>query len=303
MKRFALTIALSAVACALALGGDPLVSRVARTVDGGGRRTNSAAYTMDGSAGGIVGLSTVAAPVEVAKHGYVGQLYDLVALSVTAPPSTSLNETASRQLAAAPLADDSTLLAALAPATVSWSIVSGPVATISSGGLATAGNVYQDTAATVGGSAQSLSGQLGLTIVNVNLDDYQSYAGDQIDDDWQVQYFGQPPNTNAGPNADVSGTGQTNLFKFVAGLHPLDPTSRFTLSIAAVPGQPGQKSLSFNPVVSGRTYSITARSNLITGSWNPINGSAPVDNGATRTILDLSASGATKFYHVDITKP
>ncbi|MEO5721521.1 MAG: hypothetical protein ABIR71_08635 [Chthoniobacterales bacterium] len=101
----------------------------------------------------------------------------------------------------------------------------------------------------------------------------------------------------------VSGTGQTNLFKYVAGLNPLDPTSRFTFSIASVPGQAWQRSLSFNPVVSGRTYSITARSNLMTGSWTPINGSAPSDNGATRTIIDLGASGTTKFYHVDITKP
>lgn len=56
---------------------------------------------------------------------------------------------------------------------------------------------------------------------------------DGIDDSWQVQYFGQPPNPLAAPNADADGTGQNNLFKFIAGLNPLDG-SRFTLSILPV---------------------------------------------------------------------
>jgi len=50
-----------------------------------------------------------------------------------------------------------------------------------------------------------------------------------------VQFFGQPPNLLAAPGVDVSGTGQTNLFKYAAGLDPLDPNSRFTLTIAPVP--------------------------------------------------------------------
>jgi len=277
-------------------------SIITDAADAGGKRTTSANYTNDGSAGRVAGLSSVAAPAETAKHGYVGQLYDIVALSVTAPPSTSLNETASRQLAAAPLADDGTTLAALDPVTVGWSIVSGPITSISPGGLATAGNVYQNTAATVGGSAQSLTGQFGLTVLNVSLDDFANYGGDGIDDAWQVQYFGQPPNANAGPNADVSGTGQTNLFKYIAGLNPIDG-SRFTLAIAPVPGQTGQKNLSFNPVFAGRTYTVTAKGDLSTGSYSPINGSLPSDNGTTRTVFDLSASGTAKFYRVEITKP
>jgi len=61
--------------------------------------------------------------------------------------------------------------------------------------------------------------------------------------------------------------------------------------IASVVGQPGQKKLSFNPVVAGRSYTITAT------TWSAITASAPSDNGTTRTITDLNASGPLKFHH------
>jgi len=48
-------------------------------------------------------------------------------------------------------------------------------------------------------------------------DNFRSYAGDGLLDGWQVQYFGQN-NPKAGPSVDATGTGQTNLFKCVAGL-------------------------------------------------------------------------------------
>ena len=56
----------------------------ADTTDAGGKRTTSASYTNDGSAGGIAGLSTVAAPAETLKSGYAAQLYDVTGLTLTA---------------------------------------------------------------------------------------------------------------------------------------------------------------------------------------------------------------------------
>ena len=266
--------------------------------DSGGTRTTSANYTNDGSAGAVVGLSTVASPAEVAKNGYIGQLYDVTGLTLNAA-SLNVNEGATDQLAAWQLLDDATLLAVPA-ASVAWSVVSGPLTGINSSGLATAGLVYQNTAATAQGS---YLGTLGLTVVNVNTDDFGAYAGDGIDDAWQVQYFGQPPNANAAPNADFDHTGQTNLFKYIAGLNPLDG-SRFTLTIAPVAGQPGQKALVFSPRLTDRTYTVTSRPALTTGSYVPLtNPSAPSDAGPQRTITDLSAGGAAKFYRVEITKP
>ncbi|MGZ5537719.1 MAG: hypothetical protein ACXWG0_04240, partial [Chthoniobacterales bacterium] len=269
-----------------------------------GAHCQSANYSVNGNAVGefAAGQTAIVTSGSYAnKSGFVGELYEIVALSITAS-SNNLNETASRQLNAAPMADDSTTFAALDPSTISWSIVSGPLASISLSGIATAGNVYQDTDASAGGTAQSLSGQLNLTILNVGTDDFGAYAGDQIDDSWQVQYFGQPPNPLAGPNVDADGTGQTNLFKFVAGLNPLDG-SRFTLSIQPMSGQPAQKNLVFQPLVSGRTYNVQFRTNLTSGSWGALTGTTQSDNGNQRTVTDLNASGAPKYYQVQISRP
>ena len=270
------------------------------TADAGGKRGTSTSYTNDGSLGGVAGLSTVAAPAETAKSGYIGQLYDITGLLVNAA-SPNVNEMATLQLAAWQFLDDTSLLAV--PATsVTWGVASGPITGISAAGVATAGAVYQNTAASMQGTFGGFTGPLNLTVLDSIPDNFGSYAGDGVGDDWQVQYFGLPPNANAGPNADFDGTGQTNLFKYIAGLNPLDG-SRFTLLIAPVPGLPGQKNLTFNPVVAGRTYVITAKPDFTAPTWGAINASAPGDNGTARTITDLSASGAKKFYHVEITKP
>ena len=54
------------------------------TTDAAGKRATSANYTHDGSAGGLVGVSTVGAPVETVKSGYIGQLYEVTGLTLTA---------------------------------------------------------------------------------------------------------------------------------------------------------------------------------------------------------------------------
>jgi hypothetical protein len=270
------------------------------TADGGGARATSANYTNDGSAS-PGGAASVASPAEVTRSGYAGQLYDIVGLALnSASVTNNVNETATLQLAAFQQLDDTSLIAVNANS-VAWSIISGPITNISTAGLATAGAVYQNTPATVQGVFGGLTGQLTLTVIDSIPDNFGAYAGDGIDDSWQVQYFGQPPNALAGPNADADHTGQTNLFKFIAGINPLDG-SRFTITIAPVPGQPGQKNIIFNPVVAGRTYAVTGKSNLNGGTWTAINASAQSDNGTQRTITDLSASGSAKFYHVEITK-
>jgi len=214
-----------------------------------------------------------------------------------------VNEGGTLPLSAAQLLDDATTLAVPA-ASVAWSVAAGPLTGINASGVATAGLVYQNTAATAQGNYSTYTSTLALTVLNVNLDNFGAYAGDTLDDAWQVQYFGQPPNALAGPMEDISGTGQTNLFKFVAGLNPLDPNSRFFLKIDSVPGQPGQKNLIFSPRLPDRTYTVKSKPDLATGAFAPLtNPSAPADNGDERIVTDLGASGAAKFYQIEITKP
>ena len=273
----------------------------ADTTDAGGRRTTSASYTNDGSAGGIAGLSTVAAPAETAKHGYLGQLYDVTGLTLTAV-SLNVNEGSTDQLAAWQALDDTSFLAVPA-ASVAWSVASGPLTSINATGLATAGIVYQSTSATAQGSHLGNTGTLTLTVVNVNLDNFGAYAGDGLDDNWQVTYFGQPPNALAGPLADPDGDGQTNAFENTAGLIPNDATSVFRLRLEAVPGQPGQKRVIFSPRIPGRSYAVKAKPSLLTGSFVTLGSASVSDNAQERTVTDLDASGATKFYQIEIFKP
>ena len=267
--------------------------------DAGGRRATSANYTNEGSAGGIVGVSTVAAPAETAKHGYMGQITEVTALQIAATPTT-VNETATRQLSATELLDDLTTNAIPANS-ITWSVQSGPLSGINTGGLVTAGIVYQDTLATAQGIHAGTTGTLGLTVLNSLPDNFGAYAGDGLGDDWQVQYFGLG-NPNAAPLLDPDHDGHNNRFEFTAGIDPANALSIFNWRIDLVPGFPNQKKLIFSPLVAGRTYTVKA-STALGVSMTPLAGSTVTDNGNVRTVTDTSAAGGAKFYSVEITKP
>lgn len=269
------------------------------STDAGGKRVTSAAYTNDGSVGGITGISSVAAPAETAKAGYLGQLTEVTALQLAASPAT-VNETSTRQLSAAQLLDDLTTTAVPA-ASISWSAQSGPLTGIDSSGLATAATVYQNAAAIVQGSYAGAIGSLGLTVLESIPDNFGSYAADGVGDDWQFQYFGQS-NPNAAPLLDPDGDGQNNRFEFTAGLIPTNPLSRFLVTIAAVPGQATQKQVVFDPIVAGRTYTVKTSPDLSAATWTTLAGSTSSDNGSQRTVTDTSTAGR-KFYKVEVVKP
>lgn len=239
----------------------------------------------------------------VARSGFIGQLFDKVAVTPTSA-SPTLNEGPAQpgstiQLGVAEVLDDNTLLP-FSPFLAEWSVVSGPLSGIDANGLASAAVVYQDTAATVSASYQGLSGILPLTVRNVSDDDFGSYAGDSLPDNWQVQYFGLN-NPNAAPSADVTGTGQTNSFKYLAGLDPTDSASVFRVTLQPAPGQPNKLQIVFSPVVAGRTYTVYSSTNL--AGWTPLTGALQSDTGSQRTLTDPGAIGKSKFYRVGISKP
>ena len=268
--------------------------------DAGGKRTTSASYTNDGSAGGIAGLSTVAAPAETLKSGYAAQLYDVTGLMLTAATLT-VNEGATNQLAAWQTLDDLSLLAVPA-AGVTWSVPSGPMS-INVSGLATAGAVYQNTAATAQGIYRGQTGTLGLTVVNTQPDNLGPYAGDGLDDAWQVQFFGLPPNANGGPLVDADQDGFDNLFEYRAGLLPTDASSFFNWRTEPVPGNPAQRRIIFSPRLPDRIYTVKSSTSLLSDSWISLSGATITDNGPERTVTDPDASGQRKFYKVEISKP
>ena len=209
---------------ALALLAGPAVAQqnyqlTPAVLDLGGLRGTSANYTTDDSnAPGMAGSSTNYS----LRNGFPGQLLDAVSLGLTGSPAT-VNETATRQLAASLIFDDSTQ-SPLAAASVTWSVQSGPIAGIDSAGLATAGTVAKNTDAVVGGGSTGLSGTLTLTVVDSVPDNFGAYGGDGLPDPWQGQYFG-PANPSGGPDANPDQDVYDNLHEFAFGIDPGNPGS------------------------------------------------------------------------------
>lgn len=272
-------------------GNSASYSIPADTTDAAGRRTASASYKNDASAGGIGGIST-AAPAETMKHSYIGQLYDPVGLGLTAA-SLTVNESDTVQLAARLALDDSTFLDVPA-GSVTWSVLNGPLTGISAGGLATAAVVYQNTAATAQGIHSGFTGTVGFTVADTVPDNFQTYAADGIADDWQAQYFGVN-NPAAGPLLDPDGDTFDNLFEYNARLVPTDPGSFLTIAVNDVAG--GGHSVSFSPRFAGSTYTLLGSSDL--SLWAPVAGGI-TDSGDTRTILDPEGTGFRRYYRLDV---
>lgn len=277
----------------------PDYSVLSDNLNGGGLISASPNYANHGSIDGGTAAGTSAAGLLAAKAGYIGQLTEATGLFVTAA-TTDVPELGTLPLGASQILDDATTTALL-PASVSWSISSGPLSSVSPGGLVTAAAVYQNTPATVQATAGGFIGSLNLMVLDTQPDNFGSYAGDGIDDAWQFQYFGLN-NPQAAPGVDASGSGQTNLFKFVAGLNPLDPNSRFVVQASAVSGQATQREVRFSPVVNGRTYTVRATENLAEGGWMTLPGGVQM-NGSEGVFLDTNATGPKRFYEVQISRP
>ncbi len=269
----------------------------ASVLDSGGKRVVSATYSMDGSLASLGGITAAASPQVVARHGYAGQLYDVQSLAISASAGT-VNETGTSQLSAKANLDDSTFLS-LAATSVVWSVASGPIASISISGLATASNVYQDTAATVRADYQSKVSTLPLTVLNVGNDDYGLYAQDGLDDAWQVRYFGVN-NPQAGPDADPDGEGVSNYKEFIADTNPTNALSFFhILNIAHAAGF----SVFFQSSAD-RKYTLYYATNLASSAWTNIPSQTEIPgSGGVGVLTDPSPAGRYRYYRVGVRLP
>ena len=266
------------------------------TTDSGGQRATSSAYTNHGSVGGVVGISTVAAPAETAKHGYIGQLYEVTGLELSAA-SLSVNETATVQLSAAQVLDDDTIIN-LGPDSVTWSVLAGPFQGITTGGLATAGTVYEDTVAIAQGVHAGDTATLDFTVLDSIADNFGSYASDGIGDEWQIQYFGSD-NDDAGPTRDPDGDGDSNLYEYHARLLPNDPTSFLSITLTPDAAE-GEAGLTLSPGKAGVSYAVSYKNSLLDADWIPL--TTIVGSDAPLDFTDMAASGARKFYIVTPTR-
>ena len=118
-----------------------------------------------------------------------------------------------------------------------------------------------------------------------------------------MQFFGLPPNANAGSLVDADEDGFDNRFEYCAGLVPSDATSVFHWRLEPVPGNPAQRRIIFSPRLPDRTYTVQSSTSLLSDSWTSLSDATITDNGSERTVTDPAASGPRKFYRVDVAKP
>lgn len=271
----------------------------ASTLDSGGGRSSSASYTNDASVCGLAGVSTVVDPAVIAKHGYLGQLYETTRLQISAEPA-ELPEGKETQLAALAVVDDDTLVV-LDATEIDWNVVGGPLLSISGEGVATAGIVPQDTAATVEGSFGDLTETFDLLVLDTLPDNFGLYADDGLPDDWQVGYFGED-NPLAAPGVDVTGNGQTNFFSWIADLDPTDHGEVFSVRIEP-DLEDDRMQIIFSPRKEGRNYQVLEDGGLGPLGWIPLNSPLVADAANERTVTDTAGIANRKFYRVEITVP
>jgi hypothetical protein len=272
-----------------------LLHAPAGDLGGGGRVTNAGAtviadISVGDPASGVV--SAVTAGGAQTKGNLIGQLFDPQTVSVTATPAT-IDEGGTRQLIATATMDDATTLGLAGHAI--WTF-GPPISAIDAiTAVATAGPVFQNTTRQISARFRGVSGSLSLTVLNVNSDNYLHYAGDGLDDAWQMTHFGLPPNASAAPTADPDGDGSTNLREWKALTNPLNGASVF-LPTCTITGP--DLIISF-PTVVGRTYTLERSDTVAPDSWTSSELPAPLaGNGAVRSFIVPAAAPFRRFFRV-----
>lgn len=259
---------------------------------------SSADYGVSAVMEAVAGASTAASSRSHLRHGFAGHLYDVRAVDVAATPAT-VDEGGTRQAQATAVLDDATFFT-LAEGESVWTVGGWPLAGVTNG-LVAAGTVFSTTSGVVRVHYEGLQGCLYLLVLNLSSDDFGSYAGDLIDDGWQVDWFGLG-NAAAAADADGDADHQDNHHEWAAGTDPLDSNSFLRFWIENVPGQPSHRNLCLSPVVPGRTYTLWSRSSLAEGEWvvQPCSFS---DLGERGVMTDRWADAPHRFYQLRVTYP
>jgi hypothetical protein len=116
-----------------------------------------------------------------------------------------------------------------------------------------------------------------------------------IPDAWEMSYFGSVT-TNRTQFTDTDRNGMSDYAKFIAGLNPTNPASRFEFT--------GQTLASNRlvqiqwTVVTNRLYQVSATTNLV--SWLPVTDWLQSSGDSTMSYTVTNATDGTRFYRVQV---
>ncbi len=121
---------------------------------------------------------------------------------------------------------------------------------------------------------------------------------------WQLQYFGCTNCPQADPGADFDHSGQNNWFKYIAGLNPTNPASRFVVTAAIVTNPAAGLKLTYGPLAANRTYTPWSCTNLTVSNWTTLSGYlGPITNAGNAMLTDTNGASPARFYRVSISYP
>ncbi|MEP4078334.1 beta strand repeat-containing protein [Haloferula sp.] len=119
--------------------------------------------------------------------------------------------------------------------------------------------------------------------------------GDEIPDSWEITHFGDL--TTATATSDYDGDGRRDFDEYVYGTDPKDAADRFTVTIAY--HSDDEIDITYGPVRVGRTYTVTATSDI--QIYSDLDGAAFTAgaNAPSNTFTDTTNINA-EFYSVRI---
>lgn len=206
------------------------------------------------------------------KPGFIGQLNDVAALSISGP--SAVGEEEEFQLFAQGQMDDDTFLT-INPGDVTWSPVSGPIASISASGLALAQAVSTTLTerlnsgffegfqtAKVRGEFGAFSAERDVDVFDFSHDNFGPVASDGIDDAWQFEFFDTDSNgildpdeaALAAPDSDPDDDDSNNFIEWAGGYLPNSAAS--VLRFRTLGRESGVAQFEVSKMISGTLYRV-----------------------------------------------
>ena len=291
------TLTLFVAVLSLSAQAQVMTQALPTTVQGQPQMTGGS-YTLD-AAFDPTGQSVASSASTVFKMGFVGQITDPRGLEIG---STDVSEGASAPLTATAILDDDTV-APLPADAVTWSLVAGPISSVSLAGVVRSLPVFQDTEASIQGTWFGISEIDVFRVLNDGTDNVAPVAGDGIDDAWQFLYFDSDANgvltldeaEGAEPMADPDGDEQNNYYEFLAGYVPTDGNSYLEFGIASIIGD--SVTIGLSKFIPTTEYTLLGSSDLSTSDpWSVIG--APISGLSQSNVLIEHISVDHHFYRL-----
>lgn len=237
------------------------------------------------------------------KPGFAGQLYDALSLEASAQPQ-AVSEGQSTQFSVVAMMDDDTTLA-LPAADVTWSVLSGPLASISPVGLAASSPVVGNRSAEARADALGLTGEAPITVLDSDRDNFGLVAGDGIDDAWQFAFFDADDSgaldageaSAAAPGANPDKDLHANFFEWASGHNPKNPSSFLRFQILSKSGTEARFQLS--KTIAGTTYAVERLESFEPGALRvDVAGLTETADSTDVVLSDFNATAPTGFYRL-----